>query len=82
MPRITHPNGTTAVVPAAAVRFWTTKAGWHLDDPPSGGRVQRPARKRSRPRKPAAPKTSPAPTAGAPDDVAGQGSSTTAHTEE
>lgn len=82
MPQITHPNGTTAVVPDAAIRFWTTRAGWRLEDPASGGRAQKAARKRSRPRKPAAPKTSPATVAGALDDVAGQGSSTTHHTEE
>ena len=81
MPRITHPNGTTAVVPHAAVPFWT-RAGWRLEDPASGGRAPKTTRKRSRPRKPAAPKTSPAPPAGALDDVAGQGSSTTHHTEE
>lgn len=82
MPRITHPNGTTTVVPVAAVPFWTTKAGWRLEDSAATGRALKAARKRSRPRKPAALKTSPAPMAGALDDVSGQGSSTTHHTEE
>lgn len=82
MPRITHPNGTTTVVPDAAVPFWTTRAGWRLEDPASGGRARKATRKRSRAAKPPAPKTSPATVAGALDDVPAQGSSTTHHTEE
>lgn len=78
MPTIRHPNVEgTAVIPDAVVPFWTGPAGWQLvDDNPTP-----PARKKRRSRRSPAPNTTPVRT-GAPDDVPGQGSSTTTHTEE
>jgi len=80
MPRIRHDGVEgTAVVSEAVLPFWTGPAGWRLvDDEPT------PRTRRSRPRapRPRAPQSPPASQAGAPDDVPGQGSSTTTSTEE
>lgn len=80
MPKLTHPlTGATWDVPDAAVRYWTGPGGWHLAD----AQVTRPAGKARRRRsRAAAPKTTPAPDAGAQDDDPGLGASTTEPTKE
>lgn len=74
MPTIRHPDvDGTAQVPDAVVPFWTGPGGWQLvDDTPPASATATPRARRSR-----GPKTTPVPVAGAPDDVPGQGSSTT-----
>lgn len=74
MPTIRHPDvDGTAQVPDAVVAFWTGPGGWQLvDDTPPAPAPVAPRGRRSRGKK-----TTPVPAAGAPDDVPGQGSSTT-----
>lgn len=81
MPKVTHPvTGATWDVSDRAVGFWTGPGGWVLAD--AAPATPRKPRKPRKPRPPRAPRSTPAPDAGAPDDVPGQGSSTTTHPEE
>lgn len=78
MPTIRHPDvDGTAQVPDAVVAFWTGPGGWQLVDDTAPAPAPPPTPARPRARRSRGPKTTPVSTAGAPDDVPGQGSSTT-----